>query len=96
MARFFVDSAGGRFLRTEAGFPLGLRDGSFAEREVELAAGCRLVFFSDGLSEATSPAEEEYGTANTSTRSRRRSRVCSTTCTVSSQARRHPTTRLWS
>jgi len=57
-----VDSAGGRFLRTEAGFPLGLRDGSFAEREVELAAGCRLVLFSDGLTEATSPADEEYGT----------------------------------
>ena len=35
---------------------------SFAEREVELAAGCRLVLFSDGLTEATSPAEEEYGT----------------------------------
>jgi sigma-B regulation protein RsbU (phosphoserine phosphatase) len=58
-----VDSAGGRFLPTEAGFPLGVRDGPFAEREVELPAGSRLVLFSDGLSEATSPAEEEYGTA---------------------------------
>jgi len=58
-----VDSAGGRFLPTEAGFPLGIRDGPFAEREVQLPAGSRLVLYSDGLSEATSPAEEEYGTA---------------------------------
>jgi sigma-B regulation protein RsbU (phosphoserine phosphatase) len=57
-----VDSAGGRFLRTDAGFPLGLRDGSFAEREVELPPGSRLVLYSDGLPEATSGAEEEYGT----------------------------------
>src|SRR5262249_45386745 len=57
-----VDSAGGRFLPTQAGFPLGLRDGSFAEREVELPEGSRLVLYSDGLTEATSPTEEEYGT----------------------------------
>jgi sigma-B regulation protein RsbU (phosphoserine phosphatase) len=57
-----VDSAGGRFLPTEAGFPLGIRDGPFAEREVELPAGSRLLFYSDGLPEATSPTEEEYGT----------------------------------
>jgi sigma-B regulation protein RsbU (phosphoserine phosphatase) len=58
-----VDSAGGRFLPTDAGFPLGMRDGAFAEREVLLPAGSRLVLYSDGLSEATGPAEEEYGTA---------------------------------
>ncbi|HKF41813.1 MAG TPA: GAF domain-containing SpoIIE family protein phosphatase [Thermoanaerobaculia bacterium] len=57
-----VDSAGGRFLPTEAGFPLGIREGPFAEREVELPAGSRLLFYSDGLPEAMSPAEEEYGT----------------------------------
>jgi len=28
-----------------------------------LPAGSRIVLYSDGLSEATSPAEEEYGTA---------------------------------
>jgi phosphoserine phosphatase RsbU/P len=58
----FVDSRGGQFLSTEAGFPLGIRDGAFAEREVELPAGSRLVLYSDGLSEATSPTGEEYGT----------------------------------
>ena len=57
-----VDSAGGSFLPTEAGLPLGIGDSSFTEREVELSAGSSLVLYSDGLSEATSPAEEEYGT----------------------------------
>jgi len=57
-----VDSAGGRFLPTEAGFPLGIRDSGFAERAVELPEGSRLVLYSDGLSEARSSKEEEYGT----------------------------------
>lgn len=57
-----VDSSGAVFLSTESGFPLGMRDGSFSEREVELRPGSRLLLYSDGLSEATSPAEEEYGT----------------------------------
>lgn len=59
----FVDASGGHFLRTEAGFPLGMREGTYAEREVEMPAGSRLVLYSDGLSEATNPAEEEYGPA---------------------------------
>ena len=58
-----VDQAGARFLETGAGFPLGLLDGTFAEREVQMPAGSRLVLYSDGLSEATNLADEQYGTA---------------------------------
>ena len=58
-----VNADGGHFLRTEAGFPLGMREGTYAEREVEMPAGSRIVLYSDGLSEATNPAEEEYGAA---------------------------------
>jgi len=58
-----VDSQGGRFLETETGLPLGIRDGSFAEREVHLSSESRLVLYSDGVSEATSPLGEEYGMA---------------------------------
>ena len=58
-----VDPAGARFLETETGFPLGIREGSYAEREVQMPAGSRLVIYSDGLSEAKSAAGEEYGTA---------------------------------
>src|SRR5262249_45349737 len=56
-----VDSAGGRFLPTQAGFPLGIRDGSVAEREVELPGGRRFCLCSGGLAEASSTTEEEYG-----------------------------------
>lgn len=58
-----IGPTGARFLETEAGFPLGIRDGAFAEREVQMPAGSRLVLYSDGLSEATNPSGEEYGTA---------------------------------
>src|SRR4030095_12715260 len=58
-----VDPGGARFLETESGLPLGIREGTFAEREVQLPAGSRLVLYSDGLSEATNSADEEYGTA---------------------------------
>lgn len=58
-----VDAGGARFLETESGLPLGIREGTFAEREVQLPAGTRLVLYSDGLSEATNSADEEYGTA---------------------------------
>jgi phosphoserine phosphatase RsbU/P len=58
-----VDSGGSRFLETETGCPLGIQDGTFAEREIAMSAGNRLVLYSDGLSEALNTAEEEYGTA---------------------------------
>src|SRR5262249_37355788 len=58
-----VDTEGGRLIPTKGGFPLGVRDGSFPERAIELVQGCRVVLYSDGLSEATSPTGEEYGTA---------------------------------
>jgi sigma-B regulation protein RsbU (phosphoserine phosphatase) len=58
-----VDPGGARFLETESGLPLGIREGTFAEREVQLPAGSRLVLYSDGLSEATNFTDEEYGTA---------------------------------
>ena len=56
-----VDESGARFLSTEAGLPLGILNGSFAETTVQLSAGSRLVFYSDGITEATDPAGEEFG-----------------------------------
>ena len=49
-----------RFLNTEAGLPLGLAVGEYSETEIELKPGCRVVFYSDGITEAVNP-EEEYG-----------------------------------
>lgn len=50
-----------RFLNTEAGLPLGLAVGEYSETEIELKPGCRVVFYSDGITEAVNPDEEEFG-----------------------------------
>ena len=50
-----------RFLQTDAGLPLGLALGEYSEAEIQLDPGCRVVFYSDGITEATNPDEEEYG-----------------------------------
>src|SRR5580698_6787280 len=52
-----------QFLDVERGIPLGLGPGDFSEAEVELPVGCRLVFYSDGITEAENPRDEEYGLA---------------------------------
>jgi sigma-B regulation protein RsbU (phosphoserine phosphatase) len=50
-----------RFLQTDAGLPLGVALGEYSESEIQLKPGCRVVFYSDGITEAGNPAEEEYG-----------------------------------
>ena len=56
-----VDSSGARFLETEMGLPLGIRHGAFSETTVPLCDQVRVAFYSDGITEATNPAGEEYG-----------------------------------
>ena len=55
-----VDDRGARFLDTERGMPLGL-GGDYSESHVSLPEGSRLVFYSDGITEAENANEEEYG-----------------------------------
>jgi len=50
-----------QFLDVERGIPLGLGPSDFSEVEVKLPMGSRLVFYSDGITEAESPMDEEYG-----------------------------------
>jgi sigma-B regulation protein RsbU (phosphoserine phosphatase) len=56
-----VDRQGSHFLATEIGLPLGLQHGSFSEVAVALDEGSRLLLYSDGLTEAENPSDEEYG-----------------------------------
>src|SRR5258705_1770488 len=49
-----------RFLQTDAGLPLGLALGEYSEAEIQLKPGCRVGFYSDGITEATNPDEAEY------------------------------------
>jgi sigma-B regulation protein RsbU (phosphoserine phosphatase) len=53
------DSA--RFIDTERGIPLGIGHGDFSEVEVPLPKSARLVFYSDGITEAEDADGEEYG-----------------------------------
>jgi phosphoserine phosphatase RsbU/P len=56
-----ITGASARYLDVERGIPLGLGRGDFSEVEVKLPEGSRFVFYSDGITEAENPADEEYG-----------------------------------
>lgn len=51
---------GVHFLETERGLPLGLACGDYSETSVTLSAGSKLIFYSDGITEAVNSTEEEY------------------------------------
>jgi sigma-B regulation protein RsbU (phosphoserine phosphatase) len=57
----FIDDDGERFVDTERGLPLGLSCGDYSETEIRLSAGSKLVFYSDGITEAENSKQEEYG-----------------------------------
>jgi phosphoserine phosphatase RsbU/P len=57
----FIDDQGEQFLEVERGLPLGLATGDYSETEIKLAPGSRLVFYSDGITEAVNSNDEEYG-----------------------------------
>ncbi|HYA94836.1 MAG TPA: GAF domain-containing SpoIIE family protein phosphatase, partial [Terriglobales bacterium] len=56
-----LDGDGARSIPTGEGIPLGLRPGRYSEETLTLAAGARLLFYSDGITEA-SDGREDYGT----------------------------------
>jgi sigma-B regulation protein RsbU (phosphoserine phosphatase) len=56
-----ITGTSARFLDVERGIPLGLGPGDFSEVEVDLPVGSRLVFYSDGITEAENQEDEEYG-----------------------------------
>jgi sigma-B regulation protein RsbU (phosphoserine phosphatase) len=56
-----VDGQNARFLDSDRGTPLGLISGDFSECTVTLPQGARVVMYSDGITEAAGPDENEYG-----------------------------------
>jgi len=56
-----VDGEGARSIPTQEGIPLGLNPGRYSEETVRLAPGARLLFYSDGITEASN-GREDYGT----------------------------------
>jgi sigma-B regulation protein RsbU (phosphoserine phosphatase) len=57
----FINDDGSQFLDTERGLPLGINCGDYSETRITLSQGSRLVFYSDGITEAVNTDEEEYG-----------------------------------
>jgi sigma-B regulation protein RsbU (phosphoserine phosphatase) len=57
----FIDDNGAQFLDTERGMPLGIGCGDYSENCISLSKGSRLVFYSDGITEAVNADEQEYG-----------------------------------
>ena len=57
----FTDDEGEHFLDTERGLPLGLSCGDYSETQITLSPGSKLVFYSDGITEAENANEEEFG-----------------------------------
>jgi phosphoserine phosphatase RsbU/P len=56
-----VDHTGHRWIQSEQGLPLGVSDSKFSEAEIELSPNSRIVFYSDGITEAEVSSGEEYG-----------------------------------
>jgi sigma-B regulation protein RsbU (phosphoserine phosphatase) len=49
------------YLNVEPGLPLGLRQSSYPEYTVKLEPGSRLLFYTDGITEAVNGRDDEYG-----------------------------------
>ena len=56
-----VSGGESRFLDAEKGMPLGIGASDFSEVQSALPEGSRLVFYSDGITEAVNAEGEEYG-----------------------------------
>jgi phosphoserine phosphatase RsbU/P len=57
----FIDKDGEHFLEVERGLPLGLGCGDYSETVISLPEGSKLIFYSDGITEAENGNGEEYG-----------------------------------
>jgi sigma-B regulation protein RsbU (phosphoserine phosphatase) len=57
----FIDDQGEHFIDVERGLPLGLACGDYSETTISLSSGSRLIFYSDGITEAENANEEPYG-----------------------------------
>jgi sigma-B regulation protein RsbU (phosphoserine phosphatase) len=58
-----IDASGVHTIKTKPELPLGIREGSYSEHEVQLAVGSQLFLYSDGVVEARGRSSEEYGEA---------------------------------
>ena len=56
-----INDGNEQFLEVERGLPLGLVSGDYSETQISLFPGAKLIFYSDGITEATNARDEEFG-----------------------------------
>jgi phosphoserine phosphatase RsbU/P len=56
------DGSGVSILKFESALPLGIKDFQFSDYQIKITPGSRLLFYSDGISEAMDPFYQEFGT----------------------------------
>ncbi len=54
-------SDGTKFIETESGLPLGISDSVYSEFKIDLSKGEKIIFYSDGVTEAMDKNEEQFG-----------------------------------
>jgi phosphoserine phosphatase RsbU/P len=57
----FVNKNGAGFLQTDSGLPLGMMPSEYSECTIDLPPGSRLFLYTDGITEASNIAGDEYG-----------------------------------
>jgi phosphoserine phosphatase RsbU/P len=57
----FVGDGKAELIDGVSGLPLGLGESSYGDRKVDLRSGIKLLLYSDGISEAENPDDEEFG-----------------------------------
>jgi sigma-B regulation protein RsbU (phosphoserine phosphatase) len=57
----FSNSTGINFLETEHGFPLGITESEYTEKKIMLTSGSKIIFYTDGITEAMDSSQNEYG-----------------------------------
>ena len=60
-APVFADGNDVRALNYESGFPLGILESAYPEHQINMNPGSRILFYTDGISEAMNRDEQEYG-----------------------------------
>jgi sigma-B regulation protein RsbU (phosphoserine phosphatase) len=66
-----IDNRGEQFIDVERGLPLGLAASEYSETEIRLSPGSKLIFYSDGITEAENATGEEYGLCRLATHATR-------------------------
>ncbi len=62
-----LDSIGARWIQNDHGLPLGVSASEFSETEITLGPNSQVAFYSDGITEAESEPDQEYGSERLAT-----------------------------